>query len=127
VVSSYNAANRTDSAVHDINDRAYNKTASITDALDPDMLSSGLQGPHQDSQDTDNLLDKSSYAPAAEYLQQAGEKGHSISIGPATGSNEFGTRPLEPSERSVAENYTISTVLTTRFGSLGPPSFIDTT
>jgi hypothetical protein len=50
-----------------------------------------------------DLLDKASYAPEAKYPQQAGEEDRTISTGSAAGSDQFGTRSLEPSERRTAE------------------------
>jgi hypothetical protein len=128
VVGSHEASNGTGPIHLEIDDRAY-ETASITDTPDPDIVPScGVQGPHQDLQDpgtwqrstvplssantdpildplvtTDDLLDKASYAPEAKYPQQAGEEDRTISTGSAAGSDQFGTRSLEPSERRTAE------------------------
>ena len=129
VVSSDEAANGTGPSVLEIDDRAYNETASIIDTPDPDIVPScGVQGPHQDVQNlgtwqrctvplssantdpvldplvtTDDLLDIASNAPETKYPQQAGEEDGTIPIGPAAGSDQFGTRSLEPSERRTAE------------------------
>ena len=113
----------------EIDDRAC-ETASIIDTLDPDIVPSyGVQGPHQDVQDprtwqrctvplissantdpildplvtTDDLLGKASYPPEGKYPQQTGEEDRTIPIGPATSSDQFGTRSLEPSERRTAK------------------------
>jgi hypothetical protein len=109
VVGSHEAANRTGSL-----EAAYNETASITGTLDPDVILDPLVT-------TDDLLDTSSYAPEAEYPQQAGEEDHTISIGSAAGSDQLGTRSLEPVSVEQLSPYPTSTVLTTRFGSPGTP------
>jgi hypothetical protein len=129
VVGSHEAANGAGPTHLEIDDRAYNETASITDTPDPDIVPScKVQGSHQDVQDprtwqrctvplssanadpihdplvtTDDLVGKASYAPEVKYPQQTGEEDRTIPIGPAAGSDQFGTRSLEPSERRTAE------------------------
>jgi hypothetical protein len=49
VVSSHEATNRTGPTLLEIDDRAYNETASIIDPLDPEIVPScGVQGLYQD-------------------------------------------------------------------------------